>query len=108
MKKTFAFLTALLLVALSQLLDASAAQDNKASSQDPKVDAANAQPADRLAPHKAPADKKTAPKPGDTKPQEPKDDQGITLNTDIVNVTISVTDPYGRFVTDLPKTASTS
>jgi Ca-activated chloride channel family protein len=105
MKKTFtfAFLTALLLVALSQLLAASAGQDNKASSQDPKVNAAKAQPADSLAPHKAPADKKTAPKPGDTRPQEPKGDQRITLNTDVVNVTISVTDPYGRFVTGLGK-----
>jgi Ca-activated chloride channel family protein len=105
MKKTFtfAFLTALLLVALSQLLAVSAGQDNKGSSQDPRVDAAKAQPADRLAPHQAPADKKTAPKPGDTKPQEPKDDQRITLGTDIVNVTISVTDPYGRFITGLGK-----
>ena len=105
MKKIFAFaiLSVLILVSLSQLLAASAGQDNKASPQDPKVDAAKVQPADRLAPLTSPADKKTAPKRGDTEPQEPKDNQRITLGTNIVNVTISVTDPYGRFVTGLGK-----
>jgi len=100
---TFAILSVLILVSLSQLLAASAGQDNKASPQDPKVDAEKVQPADRLATLTSPADKKTAPKRGDTEQQESKDNQRITLGTDIVNVTISVTDPYGRFVTGLGK-----
>ena len=105
MKKIFAFaiLSVLILVSLSQLLAASAGQDNKASPQDPKVDPTKVQPADRLATLTSPADKKTASKRRDTEPQEPKNNQRITLGTDIVNVTISVTDPYGRFVTGLGK-----
>lgn len=86
------FLTALFVIALSQLLSARTAQDNKASPQGPKVEPAKA----------SVDDKTTAPKAGNARLQQPKDDR-IQLGTDIVNVTISVTDPYGRFVTGLGK-----
>ena len=109
MKKQFgyALLAGLFVLLLSQLPTASALQDNNDSRQAPKVEAAKAKGVNRTIPLKAPArqDKSSfRPRgPGDTKLQEPKDDQRITLNTDIVNVTISVTDPYGRFVTGLGK-----
>ena len=114
MKKQFgyALLIGLFVLLLSQLPTASAWQENKDPRQAPKVEAEKAKGVNRTIPLKAPArqDKSSfRPRgPGDTKLQEPKDDQRITLNTDIVNVTISVTDPYGRFVTDLAKTASRS
>lgn len=100
MKKRFAcaLLTALLVAALSQLLAVSAQQDNKTSTQGAKVD--NEKPKSPDAPAKtldAPA-----PKPDVRKAQNPQDGK-IQLATDIVNVTISVTDPYGRFVTGLGK-----
>ena len=101
MKKQFgyALLTGLFVLLLSQLPTASAWQDNKNSRQTLKVEAAKARDVDTTVPLKATADKTKASRPGDTKPQEPNDDQRITLNTDIVNRNISVTDPYGRFVT---------
>jgi len=104
MKKRLActFLTALLVIGLSQLLTARAGQDNKASPQNPKVEPAKAKPGDTPVPSKATVeDRTTAPKPGDIKLQKPKDD--IRIGTAIVNVTVSVTDPYGRFVTGLGK-----
>jgi Ca-activated chloride channel family protein len=102
MKKRFAcaFLTALLVTALSQLLAVSAQQDNKTSAQEAKVD--NEKPKSPDAPAKTADDKALAPRPNDRKAQNPQDGK-IQLATDIVNVTISVTDPYGRFVTGLGK-----
>ena len=52
---------------------------------------------------KAGIDKTTASKSDDTRVQKPVKDDKVTLGTDIVNVTISVTDSYGRFVTGLGK-----
>src|SRR5882724_5387960 len=107
MKKQFGYtlLTGLFVLLLSPLPTASARQDNEDSRQAAKVEAAKARGVDTAVPPNAPArqDKSSfrPRKPGDTKLQ--KDDQRITLNTDIVNVTISVTDPYGRFVTGLAK-----
>ncbi len=104
MKKRLActFLTALFVIALSQLLTARAGQDNKASPQNPKIEPAKAKPGDAPVPAKASVeDRTTAPKAGDIKLQKPKDD--IRIGTSIVNVTVSVTDPYGRFVTGLGK-----
>ena len=96
------FLTALFVIGLSQLLTARPGQDNNASPQNPKVEPAKAKPGDTPVPSKASADDRTtAPKTGNTKLQKPKDD--IHIGTSIVNVTVSVTDPYGRFVTGLGK-----
>ena len=102
MKKRFAcaFLTALLVTALSQLLAVSAQQDNKTSAQGAKVD--NEKPKSPDASAKTADDKAPVPRPDDRKAQNPQDGK-IQLATDIVNVTISVTDPYGRFVTGLGK-----
>ena len=47
-------------------------------------------------------DKKTAQKPEDKKLSQ-KQEPGIVLNTDLVSVTVTVTDTYGRFVTGLSK-----
>ena len=99
----YALLIGLFVLLLTQLPTASARQDNKDSRQAPKVEATKAEGVDTTVPLKGPTDKTKPSRPGDTKPQESKDDQRITLNTDIVNVTISVTDPYGRFVTGLAK-----
>src|SRR2546427_1266017 len=103
MKKRIAsvFLTALFVTALSQLFGASAQQGNKASGQPPQIEPAKSKPPD-TPPKVSGGEKPSAAKPNEAKPQKPKDDK-ITLGTDIVNVTVSVTDPYGRFVTGLGK-----
>ena len=90
-----AFVIALFVTAPSQLLTASA-QDKKEAAQSPKPEPAKAQADDLRAPLKTKAEALS--KPDDAKPQAP-----IQLGTDIVNVMISVTDPYGRFVTGLAK-----
>jgi Ca-activated chloride channel homolog len=104
MKKRLAcaFLTALFVIVLSQLLSARAEQDNRASPQNPTTEPAKAKSGEAAVPSKASADDRTtAPKPTDAKLQKLKD--GIHIGTAIVNVTVSVTDPYGRFVTGLGK-----
>jgi Ca-activated chloride channel family protein len=90
-----AFVIALFVTAPSQLLTASA-QDNKEALQSPKPEPAKARTDDQRIPLRAKSE--TPSKPDDAKPQ-----QTIQLGTDIVNVMISVTDPYGRFVTGLAK-----
>ncbi|MFY9558201.1 MAG: VWA domain-containing protein [Blastocatellia bacterium] len=103
MKKRFPciILTVLFAIALSQFL-VSANQDNKASPQNPQVEPAKSKPTDTPAAVKATADTRSAVRRDDTKLPKQKDDK-ITLGTDVVSVTISVTDPYGRFVTGLNK-----
>ncbi len=104
MKKRLActFLTALFVIVPSQLLNARAGQTNTASSQSPKVEPANAKSGETPVPAKATVDERTSlPRIGDARFQRPKDD--IHIGTSIVNVTVSVTDPYGRFVTGLGK-----
>ena len=90
-----AFVIALFVTAPSQLLTA-LAQDKKEAVQSPKPEPAKARTDDLRAPLKTKAEAPS--KPDDAKPQ-----QTIQLGTDIVNVMISVTDPYGRFVTGLGK-----
>lgn len=104
MKKNLAcaFLTALFVLALSQVLALSAGQDSKDSPQTPKAEAAKAKTADTPVPLKTSAETKAIAKPDDTKIQKQADGK-ITLDTEVVNVIISVTDPYGRFVTGLGK-----
>ena len=102
MKKRLActFLTVLFVIGLSQLLTARAGQDNKASPQNPNVEPVKAKPGDTPVPAKASVEEKTsAPRISDTRLQKPKED--IRIGTAIVNVIVSVTDPYGRFVTGL-------
>jgi Ca-activated chloride channel homolog len=105
MKKRFPciFLTAVLFVLSSQLLAASVQLGNGGSPQAPKAGDAKAGSDDKPAPVKAGVDKTTASKSDDTNVQKPVKDDKVTLGTDIVNVTISVTDSYGRFVTGLGK-----
>ena len=105
MRKRFPciFLTALFFVLSSQLLAASVQPDNGGSPQAPKAGAAKSGSDDKPAPVKAGVDKTTAAKSDDTHVQKPIKDDKVTLGTDIVNVTISVTDSYGRFVTGLGK-----
>jgi Ca-activated chloride channel family protein len=105
MRKRFvcAFLTALFIVALSQLLTVAAQQGNKAPPQTLKREAAKAGPDDPRTPSTAGAeDNTTPPKPGDTRLPKTRDGR-ITLGANVVNVTVSLTDPYGRFVTGLGK-----
>ena len=104
MKKNLAcaFLTALFVLALSQVLALSAGQDTKDSHQTPKAGAAKATTADTPVPLKTGAENKAIAKPDDTRIQKQTDGK-ITLDTEVVNVIISVTDPYGRFVTGLGK-----
>ena len=101
MKKNLAcaFLTALFVVALSQVLALSAGQDSKGS---PQAEPAKAKTDDTPVPLKASAETKTVAKSDDTKIQKQADGK-IILDTEVVNVIISVTDPYGRFVTGLGK-----
>ncbi|PYT02753.1 MAG: VWA domain-containing protein [Acidobacteria bacterium] len=102
MKKNLAcaFLTALVVLALSQVLALSAGQDTKESTQTPKAEPAKAKTADTPVPLKTSVETKA--KPDDIKIQKQVDGK-ITLDTEVVNVIISVTDPYGRFVTGLGK-----
>jgi Ca-activated chloride channel homolog len=102
MKKRLActFLTALFVISSPQFLTAFPGQDNKAASQDTKAPV-KANVGEAAIPSKAIDDRATATKPGDAKLQKLKDD--IHIGTAIVNVTVSVTDPYGRFVTGLGK-----
>ena len=104
MKKNLAcaFLTALFVLALSQVLALSAGQDTKDSPQTPKIEAAKAKSADTPVPIKTSAEATATAKPDDTKIQKQADGK-ITLDTEVVNVIVSVTDPYGRFVTGLGK-----
>jgi Ca-activated chloride channel family protein len=101
------FLTALLVIASSQFIATSAWQDKGASSKVPQAGTAKSSSDDKRTPVQTSTgagsgDKFSAAKADDTKVQKPKDDK-ITIGADIVNVTISVTDPYGRFVTGLGK-----
>lgn len=95
------FLTALLVIVSSQFIAASAWQEKGPSSQATQAEPAKSGSADTRTPVTA-GSKTAASKPDDTKLQKPKDDK-LILGTDIVNVTISVTDPYQRFVTGLGK-----
>lgn len=105
MKKNLAcaFLTALVVLALSQILALSAGQDNKGSPPAPKVEPAKAKPSETPAPVKTSADDKALAAKPDNNKVEKQADGKIILDTEVVNVIISVTDPYGRFVTGLGK-----
>ena len=107
MKKSFAcaFLTALLLVVLSPLGRVTAQQESKSATQTPNVEAGKTDQVPAPTPAKASADEKAATtKPADFKQPAPTQGNGqIVLGVGIVNVIISVTDPYGRFVTGLGK-----
>ena len=105
MKKIFPriVLTALLFVLSSQLLAASVQPDNGGSPQAPASGSTKAGSDDKAAPVKASVDKTSASKSENIGVQKPVKDDKVTLGTDIVNVTISVTDSYGRFVTGLGK-----
>jgi Ca-activated chloride channel homolog len=99
------FPTALLVIASSQIIAAYAWQDRGAPSKLPQPEPAKSAANDKRTPIQtstgaSAGDKTTA--ADDIKLQKPRDER-LTLGTDIVNVTISVTDPYGRFVTGLGK-----
>jgi Ca-activated chloride channel homolog len=99
MKKRIAcaFFFTFLFLSLAPLSRVTALQDNKPSNQTPVVDSAKATTNNTPAPVKASAtDESKAPKL--TKP-----DGQIVLGVGVVNVIVSVTDPYGRFVTGLGK-----
>jgi Ca-activated chloride channel family protein len=87
---------ALLLVTLSPLNRVIALQDSKSAGQNPNAE--SAKPASSSADDKAPAAK-----PADFKSTPIQTQDKIILGTGVVNVIISVTDPYGRFVTGLSK-----
>lgn len=97
------FLGALFFILSSQLLAASIHSNAWAAPQTSKADTAKVSADDKPAAAKAVTGKATDSRIDDTKPQKPTKDDKVTLGTDIVNVTISVTDSYGRFVTGLGK-----
>ena len=104
MKKRFPciFLSALFFILSSQLLAASIHPNAWAEPQASKADTAKVAD-DKPSPTKTVTDRATDSRIDDTKLQNPPKDDKVTLGTDIVNVTISVTDSYGRFVTGLGK-----
>jgi Ca-activated chloride channel homolog len=105
MKKSFAcaFLTALLLVILSPLNRVTAQQESKPTNQAPNVEAGKSDQGPSPAPAKVRNDDKaTATKPADFK-QPPQGQGPIVLGVGEVSIIVSVTDPYGRFVTGLGK-----
>src|SRR5215216_5302744 len=92
-----AFLFTFLFLSFAPLNRVTARQDNKPSNQNPVVDTAKATTNNISAPVKASAtDESKAPKLA-------KPDGQIVLGVGVINVIISVTDPYGRFVTGLGK-----
>lgn len=105
MRKRFVVvpLTMFLVTALSQLF-AVAAQDNKSLSSDgPQINPASSKADDKSTTSKPDVpDHKTSVANLDGTVRVPVDDR-ITLGTDIVSVTVTVTDPYGRFVNGLGK-----
>jgi Ca-activated chloride channel homolog len=91
-----AFLIAFLFLSLAPFNRAIAQKESKNSSAPPAADA-KAEPAAA----KANPNDKAAPKPAELKSGGPQD--RIILDTSVVNVLVSVTDTYGRFVTGLTK-----
>ncbi|HEX8089951.1 MAG TPA: VWA domain-containing protein [Blastocatellia bacterium] len=98
-----AFIITLLFLSLSPLHRVSAQQDGKPST--PNAEAAKATSTATPAPVKTSVGGNTAePSADDVKaPRVARPDDKIVLGTGVVNVTVSVTDPYGRFVTGLGK-----
>src|SRR5262249_16461153 len=94
----WALATSLILVS-AQISLAIAGQTGSNTQQDQKTD--HAKPDN--APPALPGSPTAASKPDDQKPKPAGPDNQITIETGVVNVTVSVTDPYGRFVTGLGK-----
>lgn len=105
MKKRIAcaFVITLLFLSLAPLSRVTAQQDGKPSN--PNAEAAKATSTATPAPVKASAGGKTTESNTDDvkAPKIIKPDDKIILGTGVVSVTVSVTDPYGRFVTGLGK-----
>lgn len=99
---TCALLTSLLFIVLSPLRYATAQQSVGSAVEPPKAEAAtrdDPRPAAKTA--SGLPEKPKAPSDGKTSTQRSNDK--IILDTSVVNVIVSVTDPYGRFVTGLTK-----
>jgi Ca-activated chloride channel homolog len=95
-----AFLIVFLSLFLAPINRAVAQKESKNSSTPAAAaDAAKADAAGQPAAIKTHADDKAAPKPANLKAGGPQDK--VILNTGVVNVLVSVTDTYGRFVTGL-------
>ncbi|HTG16433.1 MAG TPA: VWA domain-containing protein [Blastocatellia bacterium] len=96
-----AFLTILLFVAPLRL--ATAQQSSQPPQSHPSTTEASKASPDGARPAVNPS--AAAPKtgPADDKPKAQRIDDKIILGTGVVNVIVSVTDPYGRFVTGLTK-----
>ncbi|HKG22635.1 MAG TPA: VWA domain-containing protein [Blastocatellia bacterium] len=109
MKQCFArsLLAVVLAVTLSPISNAVPQQENKNTPQETQSQAAQT-PLNEAAKAKAtaatsgPDDKTTLTRPEPVKPGRVPDDK-IVLSTGIVSLTVTVTDPYGRFVTGLKK-----
>ena len=97
-----AILTALLMVVVCPLGRVAALQDSKPAPPGPNAEAAKTAPTDINVASKANSDDKATPKKTEAI-QNPSTAQKekIQLSTEVVNVIITVTDPYGRFVTGL-------
>jgi Ca-activated chloride channel family protein len=105
MRRTFAcaFLIAILVLSLAPFNRAIAQKDSKNSPTPATHDAAKADPTGQPSAAKS-TDDKAAPKPAELKTGPPQQvNDKIILNTGVVNVLVSVTDTYGRFVTGLTK-----
>ena len=104
MKKRIAcaFIVTFLYLTLQSYSRVTAQQDTKPSNQNPNAEAAKATSTSTPAPVKASAEEKTADAVKAPRITNP-DDKTVRLGTGVVNVIVSVTDPYGRFVTGLGK-----
>lgn len=109
MKQSFArpLMAVVLAVTLSPVSNAVSQQENKNTSQEGQSQAApsanDAAKAKTTASAASPDDKTTVTRQEPVKPSGIKIDDKIVLSTDIVNLTVTVTDPYGRFVTGLKR-----
>jgi Ca-activated chloride channel family protein len=94
-----ALLAVLVAVAVSSIPNALSQESNRQSSLGQSPEPAKAKASETVSP--APADEKTAAGKIDGLKTKTAAQDKVILDTNLVNVVISVTDPYGRFVTGL-------
>jgi Ca-activated chloride channel family protein len=98
-----ATLIAFLLVSICPLYRVTAQQENKSGPQPPNNDPVKAGSSGEAPAAKTASDDKAAVKKPETLNSPTTQQDKLQISTSIVNVIISVTDPYGRFVTGLGK-----
>ncbi|HET9532036.1 MAG TPA: VWA domain-containing protein [Blastocatellia bacterium] len=98
-----AILAILMAFALSSIPDALSQENNRQQSQSQSPDPAKARANEAASPASASDEKTAAGRPEGLKSTNLLQNDKLQLSTNLVNVVVSVTDPYGRFVTGLTR-----